>query len=190
MNDLQGRRLWQETYCHSKVIKRGNSLSFLGERQEMATCLPRGLRRWVQSTELQLLYDRRWCLSLLPHSSAGGNYSRCHNTTPFPKVVVPQHVRKHCSKVWILNNRPVLYQADTGTTDNLSEKPVQRFSSSVQGANSSLNPSFTMNATVAVPLLTFFTVVSSKFWGADAEVIVVSYFADSTVVTGICTTWI
>lgn len=83
-----------------------------------------------------------------------------------------------------------MYGTREVNTDNLSEKPVQRFSSSVQGANSSLSPSFTKNVKVGVPVLTFFTVVSSKFWGADAEVIVVSYFADSTILTGICTTWI
>lgn len=56
----------------------------------------------------------------------------------------------------------------------------------IQGTNCSLNPPFTMAVNVCVPLLTFFTVVSSKFRGADAKVIVVSYFANSTILTRVC----
>lgn len=143
------------------------------------------LAKISKSPELQLLCGTG-CATLLCTTQLEAD-TESHDS--LSKMVLPQcHVQNHHSNM--LNSRPEMYGTREVNTDNLSEKPVQRFSSSVQGANSSLSPSFTKNVKVGVPVLTFFTVVSSKFWGADAEVIVVSYFADSTILTGICTTWI
>lgn len=145
------------------------------------------LAKISKSPELQLLCGTG-CATLLCTTQLEAD---TESRDSLSKMVLPQcHVQNHHSNVLILNSRPEMYGTREVNTDNLSEKPVQRFSSSVQETNSSLNPSFTKNVKVGVPVLTFFTVVSSKFWGADAEVIVVSYFADSTILTGICTTWI